>query len=325
MKAEIFNSLRQAGACAVGVATAGPVPADVWRRFEGWLNTGREAGMGYMGNHAEIRRDPRLLLDGARSIICIAFGYDRGELRPSSMPEISYYALFPDYHDWVRALIRNSGVGELLGREGSDWRICVDSAPIFERYWAWRAGLGIIGDNGALIVPVVGNRVILAEIITTLDLEPDKPIDGDCGHCGKCLKICPTGALQPDGTIDCDRCLSYLTIEHRGEWIEPAHREAVSTAAGRHTLFGCDRCMAICPHNRHTDKCDNQYCGQDADYCVSTPEPLPQIENLTPQQILDSNPETLSRLLKGTCLKRAKPADLRRNALNTLSSNLADP
>lgn len=324
MKAEIFNSLRQAGACAVGVATAEPVSADIWRRFDGWLGAERNAGMSYMANHSEIRRDPQLLLDGARSIICIAFPYYRGELRDPSLPEISYYALFSDYHDWVRSLIRNSGVGELLGREGTDWRICIDSAPIMERYWAWRAGLGIIGDNGALIVPGAGNRVILAEIISTLDLEPDKPIHGDCGHCGHCRDVCPTGALQPDGTIDCNRCLSYLTIEHRGEWTDPVHREAVSTTAGRHTLFGCDRCMAACPHNRHANKQSDQYSGQVADYGAS-PQPLPQIVNLTPKQILDSNPETLSRLLKGTCLKRAKPADLRRNALNIQSSNLGDP
>lgn len=307
-KEMIIKRLKDAGACAVGVAAAMPADSDVCGRYNNWIQKKHNAGMGYMANHADVRRDARLLLPGARSIICMAFCYDRGPLRDPKLPEISYYALFPDYHDWIRSLIRNSGVAELLGSEGEDWRLCVDTAPLMERYMAKMAGIGIIGDNGALIVPGVGNRVILAEIITPILLETDSPLAGDCGHCGKCLKACPTGALLADGTIDCNRCLSYLTIEHRGEWTDNVHKTATATSGGRTTLFGCDRCMAACPHNKPGHA------------CRTMPDPLPDIVNLTAEDIICGDQELLRKTLKGSALKRAKAADLLRNACNILTA-----
>lgn len=302
---EIENKLRNAGALAVGVATAGIVDTPALEVYERWLDTGGAAGMSYMRAHRDIRQDPRLLLDGARSVVCMAFGYKTEATRDPKLPRISAYALLPDYHDWIRRAIRLSGIGSILGEEGRDWRICVDSAPIMERYWAVRAGIGIRGENGAVIVPGVGSEVFLAEIITTKELEPDLPLIGDCGGCGRCRDVCPTGALQQGGTIDCSICLSYLTIEHRGEWTEPRQIAAMQTAEGRDTLFGCDRCLSVCPHNTKS-----------GEVRADTPDVSDNILTLTAEDILSGDTTALSARLKGSCLKRAKLNGLVRNAQN---------
>ena len=228
---------------AVGLAEAGPVEAEAWERFERWLERGGAAGMEYMGRHREIRRDSRLLLEGGKTIITTAFSYFQERERPEALPLVSAYAYGKDYHDVIRKRMRKA----LEGLEG-EFRICVDSAPILERYWARKSGLGRIGRNGMVIVEGAGNQVFLAEIVTTLELDADQPAEGDCGSCGRCLRACPTGALGEEG-IECGRCLSYLTIEHRGEWDETG-RLAMATPAGRRTLYGCDRCVIACPHSR---------------------------------------------------------------------------
>jgi len=315
LRQEIEQRLRRAGALAVGVAAAGKVDTAARKAYERWLNSGGAAGMAYMHAHQEIRQDPRLLLEGARSVVCMAFGYKTGATRDPGLPRISAYALLPDYHNWIKQAVRMSGINSILGEEGSDWRICVDSAPIMERYWAVRAGIGILGENGAVIVPGVGSEVFLAELITLKELEPDHPLAGDCGRCGKCSEACPTGALQTGGTIDCGICLSYLTIEHKGEWSEPRQKAAMRTTAGRNTLFGCDRCLSACPHNIKTE-------GTAPD----TPAASDDILTLTAEDILRGDTTSLSARLKGSCLRRAKLNGLMRNAQNigTVSSNLTE-
>ena len=211
-----------------------------------WVAVGRHAGMQWMARHAVLRSDPESILPGARTIISVAYSYEPRALRDASLPVISRYAYGADYHDVLREvlgkIVRDAGIEQQC-------RICIDSAPISERYRAARAGIGVVGDNGMLIVPGVGAEVFLAEIVTTIEYEPDAATAGECLHCGACRRICPTGALQEDGTIDCRRCISYLTIEHRGPWMEDEAVEAMSTEAGRHTLFGCDACVTVCPMN----------------------------------------------------------------------------
>lgn len=298
---EIRRGFIGVGACAFGVVRAGEVPLEVRGRYARWMEAGMEAGMGYMHNHMELRCDPRKVLEGCKSLICLAFSYAVDSKRDSGLPVISEYALLPDYHDWVKRRIRESGVVALLGEENVGWRICVDSAPVAERYWAWRAGLGIIGDNGMLIVPGVGSKVILAEILTTAELPASEPLTGDCGHCGQCRNACPAGALGEAGLIDCNRCLSYLTIEHKGEWEDARHLSAMHTEAGRNTLFGCDRCVSVCPHNR-TD-------------ARSIEAPLETITELRGEDIEGGLP-----LPKNSCLRRAGRKGLLRNLRNHLSS-----
>lgn len=298
--------LRDAGAVAVGIAEAGEVSETAWRRYVEWIELGMASGMGYMRNHMEIRRDARLLLEGARSMIVCAFSYrPQGEEEGSGAVEregIATYALGEDYHDRTKRLIRGSGIRKILGEEGKDWRICVDSAPVLERYWAEEAGIGWRGMGGAIVVPGVGTEVTLAEIVTVKELSPDGRLAGDCGRCGACVRACPTGASGERG-IDCDLCLSYLTIEHRGEWTDERHIAAMGTAAGRKTLFGCDRCMRVCPHN---------------DKSVTTGQPpLPGVATLTRAEACEMSQEEFSRRMKGSAFKRAKLAGLRRNALGT--------
>ena len=151
MKEEIRKILLEGGACAVGFAKAAEVDPGEWELFEEWLSRGRHAGMEYMRNHPQIRRDPRLLLEGANSIISIAFNY-RGDTAPNS--PVASYALGDDYHDVLRDLL-NRCLNSFPTDAG--YRICIDSAPILERYWARKAGVGFIGDNGALIVPGAGS------------------------------------------------------------------------------------------------------------------------------------------------------------------------
>lgn len=295
MRREIKERLRGVGAVAVGVAAAEAVEGSVVEAYHDWISSGKNGGMGYLGNYMEVRRDPRLLLEGARAIVCAAFCYRpaKGSLMN---PKVSKYAHLPDYHDWVRERVVKSGVGEFLGEENRDWRLCIDTAPLFERYLAWKGGLGWIGSQGALVVPGVGPEVVLCEILTVRELESDSPLPGDCGRCGKCVRACPTGAMNEGGGPDCNKCLSYLTIEHKGEWIDPRHKAAMSTAEGKGTLFGCDRCIKVCPHNN-----GEITSGIKAD---------PRIASLSEGDLEERG---FGERFRGLAIKRAKAAGMRRN------------
>lgn len=293
-------ALLEAGAAAVGFASAGPVSEDENRRLRGWLAAGHHAGMAWMERRADLRRDLDNVLPGTRTVISLAFPYAPERERPSDLPYLSRYAYGTDYHEAIRSLL--TAVLEQTGILSS-CRICIDSAPVSERFWAIRAGIGYRGDNGALIVPGIGPEVFLAEILTTIEFEPDSPSYAECLHCGVCLRACPTGALQADGTIDCRRCISYLTIEHRGPWTDPDAIAAMSTPAGRTSLFGCDRCITACPLRNDT----------------SSPhtwnQPLPAMLALAPSDIPAQQSE-FKRRFAHTALLRPGLQNLLRNIAN---------
>ncbi len=293
-------ALLEAGAAAVGFASAGPVSEDEDRRLRGWLAAGHHAGMAWMERHADLRRDLDNVLPGTRTVISLAFPYAPERERPSDLPYLSRYAYGTDYHEAIRSLL--TAVLEQTGILSS-CRICIDSGPVSERFWAIRAGIGYRGDNGALIVPGIGPEVFLAEILTTIEFEPDSPSYAECLHCGVCLRACPTGALQADGTIDCRRCISYLTIEHRGPWTDPDAIAAMSTPAGRTSLFGCDRCITACPLRNDT----------------SSPHAwnptLPAMLALTPSDIPAQQSE-FKRRFAHTALLRPGLQNLLRNIVN---------
>jgi epoxyqueuosine reductase len=237
----------EAGFHRVGVAPAGPVPRA--EAFDAWLSRGWHAGMAYMARNREKRRRPDRLVAGARSVICLAVSYaPADEAAPAAADDprafIARYARGRDYHKLLKQRCRRliERIRRLAPRfEG---RAFVDSAPVMERGLAAAAGVGWIGRNGMLIVPGLGSYVVLAEIVCSLPLRADGPLEGGCGDCGRCVAACPTGAIMADGLVDARRCLSYLTVECRG----PVGR-AYWPAVGRR-LFGCDTCQEACPHNR---------------------------------------------------------------------------
>ena len=242
MLADIRREVFAVGAYACGVVRAMPVTAEAVARYEEWLADGNAGNMDYLWRYGEVRRDPRLLLDGegARTLIVTLFAYQDNVHPAEGVPYIAHYALGQDYHDVLRRRLKTV-IGQLRPRFGGKWRICVDSAPLMERYWAARAGLGVIGDNGCLIVPGVGANFFIATIVTTAQMPTDDPVEGTshCLGCGRCVRACPTGALRGDGSVDARRCISYLTIE--------SHDDIPADIPTGNTLYGCDVCRRACP------------------------------------------------------------------------------
>lgn len=224
---------------AVGFARVEPSQSSAI--FQQWLAKNYCAEMHYLKRHAALRSDPRNLAPQAKSIIVVAVCYPSED---SQWP-ISNYARGSDYHDVLRAKLNqlsaalDEKTGHLCGG-----RICVDSAPLSEREWAVRAGIGWIGRQGSVVSPELGCCFFLGELLVNIELEPSAPMANQCQDCRRCLESCPTRAIMADNLIDARRCISYLTVEHKGE-INP---EIASCFGG--SVFGCDRCTSICPWNR---------------------------------------------------------------------------
>lgn len=211
-----------------------------------WLKEGMHGKMGYMENHLEKRLDPRELVPNARSVIVVALNYFPRETRhPDAEYIVSKYAYGADYHFIIKDKLRrlSEKLKELAPER--DGRAFTDSAPVLERAWAVRAGLGWTGKNGCLIIPRKGSYFFLGELITNVELTPNEPFEKDfCGNCRRCIDACPTRAIVSAGKLDARRCISYLTIELKGNIPE----EFRCKMQGR--IFGCDICQDVCPHNR---------------------------------------------------------------------------
>jgi len=225
-----------------------------------WQRSGFAGQMAYMERNFEKRTNPRALLEGAQSVICLALNYkcahggngDKAET-PRATGRIARYAQYEDYHFFIKKQLRRL-VDFIASAAGRDFRfkLCVDSVPLAERSLAVRAGLGFIGKNHMLINPEYGPEVFLAEIITDLALETDNPAEGSCSGCEKCIEACPTGALRADGRFDASRCISYLTIEHK----DAVQGELARMIGDR--LFGCDECVLACPLQKEAPACRNR-------------------------------------------------------------------
>lgn len=245
----LLEDLRQRalalGFLAMGAARPGPPP--FWPQFETYLAAGRHGGMAWLARHRALRFDPRQLLEGCRTILTLAYPYSAG--KPAT-PEGYMAARFtdpvrPDYHRRLRELVRPLMDHLRRGFPGSRFRVCVDSAPVLERSWAYASGLGFIGKNTQIIRPGHGSYLYLMEILTTATL-PVKAVRAQpnrCGSCRNCLEACPTGALQQPYTLDASRCLSYLSIEYAGPLTAPTAQKM-----GR-CFYGCDVCQEVCPFN----------------------------------------------------------------------------
>ena len=237
------------------VTTAAP-PASA-PHLTRWLETNQHGEMAWLARNAHKRIDPAQILPGARSILCLATSYATpADLAPTpqclsaSMPQclpgtIARYARYTDYHDLLAAPLRQlTAYLDHLGGPGTRSLWYVDTGPILERDLAQRAGLGFIGKHTNLISRTLGNWFLLAEILTTLELEPDLPEKNRCGTCTRCLTACPTQAITAPFQLDARRCLSYHTIELKGP-IPLEFRRALGTR-----IYGCDDCLAACPWNR---------------------------------------------------------------------------
>jgi epoxyqueuosine reductase len=228
-----------------GVTT--PDPPNHIDVFKDWLGNSFHGEMTYLSRRDTLqkRSDPRLLLPSCRSILCFGYPYHLEPIGQTDAFKIASYARMEDYHRlFARVLARLVELVQEYSGGNAQCHIFSDSAPIMEREMASRAGLGWIGKNSCLISPSSGSAFLLAEVFTTLELEPDPPFTSDrCGSCTRCLEACPTSCILPNRTIDARRCLSYLTIEYTGG-IPLEYRESVGN-----WVFGCDVCQQVCPWN----------------------------------------------------------------------------
>ena len=228
-----------------GIAPVEPLPGER-ERLEEWLRLGMHAGMGYMARNVEKRENPALLVAGARSVLVTLTNYYTGIRQPEGVPRISRYAYGRDYHEVLKQRLHQlwQDLEDAAG-QAIHGRVFVDSAPVFEREWARRAGLGWIGRHSLLVHPRWGSYCFIGVMIS--DFEPDtysSPFEGDrCGTCGRCLAACPTKALTP-GVVDANRCISYNTIERKDA--VPLGLKPLMEGY----LFGCDVCQDVCPWNR---------------------------------------------------------------------------
>lgn len=240
--AEVKRAALDAGFDRVGICR--PDPPQSLDFYAAWLGKGYAGQMRYLERSSALRSDPRRLMPDVRSVIAVALNYRQTVSPLPGRPRIASYALGRDYHKVLRGRLRR--VVRSLP-EGTKAKICVDSVPILEREYAHRAGLGWFGKNTCLIDSHRGSWFFIGLLLTDLELTPDRPAVGGCGTCDACVRACPTGAIVcEDGVwqLDARRCISYLTIEHRGE-IEPDLRRGIGD-----WTFGCDVCQDVCPFNR---------------------------------------------------------------------------
>jgi epoxyqueuosine reductase len=244
LKERLVARARELGFARLGVARVEPLgrEADALRH---WIAEGHHASMAWMAETVDVRIDPSHagMLPDARSVVVLATPYARTEGPSGPAPGIvARYARGRDYHNVLGKRARK--LARLLQDEGHRARVSVDSVPVLERAWAQRAGVGFVGKNCCLIVPGLGSHVLLAALVTDAELPPDEPMPERCGSCRLCLDACPTRAFVAPRELDARRCISYLTIEHRG----PIDVE-LRADLGLH-LFGCDDCQDVCPFNR---------------------------------------------------------------------------
>lgn len=267
------------------------------KRLEDWLNKGYHGEMGYMENHFDKRVDPTKLVPGAKSVITLSFNYYTEQRQDPSAPKISTYAYGRDYHKVVRKRLKqliqsiSSEIGEINGR------CFVDSAPVLERDWAKRSGLGWVGKNTLLINPKQGSYFFLAELIIDLELEYDAPIKDHCGTCTKCIDACPTEAISPNGYImDGSKCISYLTIELKSE-IPDAFKGKMADY-----MYGCDICQQVCPWNRFSTP------HNEAEFI-----PKPELLEMDQKEWKEITEDVFDKLFQGSAVKRTKFEGLKRN------------
>jgi epoxyqueuosine reductase len=312
----IRRTARELGFASVGFARAEPHPDGA--RVAEWVESGRHGTMAWMGLEPERRGDPESILPGARTVISVAAGYYPGDWpAPPGPPnaaggappsgKIARYAWGADYHKRMKRKLVRLGSALRALSPGARWSTAMDTRPFLDRAWAQRAGLGWVGKNTNLIRKTEGSWFFLGAIVTDVEIPPDPPATNYCGTCSRCMTACPTGAITGPYQIDARRCISYLTIEHRGA-IPLELRPLIGTR-----IFGCDDCQEVCPWNRFAVK--------SADPAFAA-RPNQQVPELIPLLALDD--AAFRQRFQGTALRRAGRNRFVRNVAVALG-NAADP
>lgn len=299
----IKDFLRELGFDAVGIASLKDFPpSHVKEKFLRWIEEGRFAHMEWMRSSAEVRLEPGKLLPNAASAIIVALTYGRRRVNPHL--KVSRYATRRDYHRVFKKLLRKF-VRWARESIGGNYFIFSDSAPVLEQDLAVLAGLGWIGKSSMLISPSLGPNVLLGGALTDLVLVPDDPFPYDwCGKCNACVLACPTGAILPGRTVDANRCISYWTIEYRGETFP----EGVDTHGW---IFGCDVCTDVCPWTSKTPERANPHLRAKEDRFL----------NLKAEDFLRMEEEEFRGRFAGTPIMRAGLRGMKRNVIAALGES----
>jgi epoxyqueuosine reductase len=280
-----------------GIAPAARLDEDA-RRLENWLSKGMQGTMQYMEKYFDLRIDPAKLVPGAKSVITFLLNYFPEEKQQSDAPKVSKYAYGKDYHEVIRRKLNvlieqlKINIGEFNGRG------FVDSAPVLERTWAERSGLGWVGKNGNLINKQSGSFFFIATLITDLELEYDVPFAKDfCGTCTKCIDACPTDAILPGKIVDGSKCISYFTIELKEALIPGSMKGKFEN-----WMFGCDTCQDVCPWNRFSS------VNHEKEFT-----PIPEILNLSTRAWEEMTEESFKKIFRHSPLRRTKWSGIKRN------------
>lgn len=292
---QIKAEAKRLGFLSCGIAKAGFLEAEA-PRLERWLNNGFQGEMHYMENHFDKRLDPTLLVDGAKSVISLLLNYYPESTQNPESYQISKYAYGQDYHfvikDKLKELLHfiQNEIGEVNGRA------FVDSAPVLDKAWAAKSGLGWIGKNANLITQKTGSFYFIAELIVDLELDYDTPTTDHCGTCTACIDACPTQAIVAPYVVDGSKCISYFTIELKDQ-LPPEMK-----GAWNDWMFGCDVCQDVCPWNRfakpHQEPAFN---------------PHPDLLQLTKKDWEEITEDTFRKVFKNSAVKRTKYEGLKRN------------
>lgn len=282
-----------------GISKAEKVDEKVCQAFRNWISAGNQATMDYMANHIEKRLDPTLLVEGTKSVISVAMNYfPKQEIEGY---QLAWYAYGKDYHDVMKEHLFQllQYIKQIIPE--AEGRCFCDTAPIMERYWAEKSGIGWRGKNTQLIIPHHGTAFFLGEILINLELCYDEPQKNHCGNCNACQESCPMQALYIDSEtgypmLNANLCLSFQTIENRGE-ISPEAQEKMG-----HCIYGCDLCQKVCPHNSFAQPTTHKEF-----------IPTKELMEMTPEKWQKLSVEQYQALFKGSAVKRAKYGGLIRN------------
>jgi len=265
-----------------------------------WIRLNYQGDMSYLERNIDKRDDPRLLVPGAKSIVSVALNYYPNQKRALGLPQFAYYAYGKDYHFVVKDKLK-----QLLEYIQSiypytEGRFFCDSAPVLERYWAAKAGLGFVGKNTLLIIPGRGSFFFLGELIINQELDYDIPLNLSCGNCTRCIDACPTRAIVQPHLVDSNRCVSYQTIEKKGE-----QDEDIDTG---NWVYGCDECQLVCPWNRFSKP-----------HNTAEFNPSPEFIALNLEALQVMNQERFSSLFSKSAVKRTKLVGMQRNVRKLLT------